>query len=91
MMRLAGDYRAVWDLLFHEGTPLTTAQLAARLGIDTKRMVQVVSNLKHRQLIAECVPAPGTHSMRFEINGMCIAPAGATLAELQYSEARVEG
>ncbi|MDF3821989.1 hypothetical protein P3G55_18940 [Leptospira sp. 96542] len=83
MMQLAGDYRAVWDLLFRSGTPRTTAQLAALLRVDTKRMVQVVFNLKRRHLIAECEPAPGTHAMRYEVNGMCLAPQGATLAELQ--------
>ncbi len=91
MIRLAGDYRAVWNLLFHENTPRTTAQLAADLGIDSKRMVQVVSNLKLRQLIAECEPAPGTHAMRFEVNGMCLVPSGARLAEVQCSEARAKG
>jgi chromosome segregation and condensation protein ScpB len=90
MIRLTGNYRAVWDLLFHKGTPRTTAQLAAILGIDSKRMVQVVSNLKNRRLIAECEPAPGTHAIRYEVNGMCVAPQGATLAELQYSDARAE-
>lgn len=84
MMRLNGDYRAVWDLLFHKRTPRTTAQLAAMLDINTDRMVQIVHNLKRRQLIAECEPAPGTYAMRYEINGMCLAPQGATLAELQH-------
>jgi hypothetical protein len=83
MMRLAGEYRAVWDLLFRTHTPRTTAQLAGMLGVDTKRMVQVVFNLKQRRLIAECEPAPGTHAVRYEINGLCLAPQGATLAELQ--------
>ncbi|MDF1486687.1 hypothetical protein PY257_16155 [Ramlibacter sp. H39-3-26] len=83
MMRLHAEYRAVWDLLFDCGCPYTTAQLAQRLGVDTARMVQVVSNLKRRRLIAEVPPAPGTWAARYEVNGLCVAPQGAALAELQ--------
>lgn len=83
MIRLAGDYRAAWELLFRSAHPFTTAQLAQHAGVETDRMVQVVCNLRRRQLIAEREPVPGTRALRYVVDGMCQAPAGATLAELQ--------
>lgn len=85
-MRLATEYRAVWDLLFQGGKPMSTAELAGRLGVETDRMVQVVFNMKRRRLIVERPPEKGKQAIRYTIDGLCLAPQGATLAELQLPE-----
>lgn len=82
-MRLAGIYRTVWELLFRTGQLFTTAQLAQRADVTTEYMTQVVCTMRRRRLIADREPAPGTRARRYTVDGLCLAPSGATLAELQ--------